>query len=476
MSHARHYKSILTDMILYGVLGVGSQLANILLLPLFTRLLSTEEYGTMDLVVVTIGLASPLMSLVLSSALFRYFYDCAETDRKRLTSTLFWLVALFSLFLGLLLYLLTPEIVRLTLHDDLYVRYFRLGWTAAAFTALLTFLNETLRIERRILALGAVNLTLFVVQIGTGLLFVGHFRLGISGALSANVASSASALVLGLFLTRRWLTASFSYGYALKSLKYSLPMMPAILTNWVNQRSTRFIILFYLSLSAVGIYGVGSLLASLMSFVVTAFQNSWNAYIMSIFKEEPIEVIHRRALISYLSGCFALGLVYLTLSKEICLFFLDPKYIQALPLLPWIMGGIILHGSGNITSFGIVMAEKTSRNSLAAWTGALLNIGLAFLLVPVIGLKGVAIGFFCAEGIFTILLTAYTYRLHSLRFDLKQVAVILGVYVLAAFAVSHLIEKSDDLLLRYAVGLGAALFLLYRSKIHQIAKLYFETA
>ncbi len=447
---------------LYGVLGVSTQLANILLLPFLTRLFTIKEYGVIELVTVAGNFANIVMTLCISSGLLRFYYEEAGENRKKLISTLFWFVVVLSICVCIILMTITPSIVGVTVRNKLYGPYFCLGWIWAAIMAPASILNTLLRAERRIVGYGLLNILLLVTNIGFAILLVGYYNTGIEGVFVAMVLSSLVALIVGLVLTRNSLEFSFSWNICRGVLSYSLPQVPAVLTGWVNQRGTRYIITFYMTLSAVGIYGVGVHLAAIISFIVSAFQKTWSPYVMKIMAHESFESVNRKILSLYVGGCVVISLLFLTISREVCVIFLDEKYLTALPLLPWLMGGVIIRGSGNITSIGISIRKKTSKQSVAAWIGVVCNIIVTFMLIPIIGMIGAAISFFCAELITTIILARYTYTYNLIRFEHKTLAFLFISYLAWSQGITLMSIYVDSIVLRYCTGLiGAALIIYY---------------
>ena len=69
--------------------------------PLFTRWLTSSEYGTFDLLVSYVSLLLPFLTLSTGEALFRFLLD-AENEEKKKT----WISTVFFLYLGGILFLL----------------------------------------------------------------------------------------------------------------------------------------------------------------------------------------------------------------------------------------------------------------------------------------------------------------------------------------------------------------------------------
>ena len=83
----------------FGVSSVLGRALNFLLLPVYTRYLSEEQYGALSLLLLLQVLATLLPNGVLILPLFRSYYDYDDHDhhnRSLVISTSFWLIAAVS--------------------------------------------------------------------------------------------------------------------------------------------------------------------------------------------------------------------------------------------------------------------------------------------------------------------------------------------------------------------------------------------
>ena len=73
---------------------MSTQFITFLLLPLYTALLSTEEYGIVDLITTLVQFIIPVMSLMVDQGVFRYLLSCeTQAERKRTISSGFFILA-----------------------------------------------------------------------------------------------------------------------------------------------------------------------------------------------------------------------------------------------------------------------------------------------------------------------------------------------------------------------------------------------
>ena len=70
------------NTVIYMIGNLGSKILQVLILPLLTAVLLTEEYGYYDLIVTTINLITPIATLQLVEAMFRYLFGGSEEEKR----------------------------------------------------------------------------------------------------------------------------------------------------------------------------------------------------------------------------------------------------------------------------------------------------------------------------------------------------------------------------------------------------------
>ena len=81
-------KSLVKNTIIITIGRICTQLITFFLLPVYTALLSTEEYGTVDLLNTLVSLGLPIVTFQIEQALFRNLIDNRNNDKK-IKTTLF---------------------------------------------------------------------------------------------------------------------------------------------------------------------------------------------------------------------------------------------------------------------------------------------------------------------------------------------------------------------------------------------------
>ena len=98
-------KDLTKNTLIITIGRISTQFITFLLLPLYTSLLSTEEYGSVDLITTLVQLIIPITSLMIDQGVFRYLLNCKDENsiKKVVSNGLLFLIGFNMLFLILYL-------------------------------------------------------------------------------------------------------------------------------------------------------------------------------------------------------------------------------------------------------------------------------------------------------------------------------------------------------------------------------------
>jgi O-antigen/teichoic acid export membrane protein len=421
LSNKRLFGELGKDMVVYGLMEGVSRMIGLLLLPIFTRVLATDEYGTLDIVLTATNLIAVFASLSLPTGLQRYYGLYKGEDRRKLVTSSFVLVFGACVVILGIGWSLSPWLAEVLLENQAQSNFIRLGMASAILSSLAWIPQAALRVKREILKFNLTNFVYSILYALFSVYLVFGRSLGLLGILYASVAASIFQLLLSLFLVRHTLGFSVSLELMRRMLTFSIPLIPSVAITWVNKQADRFVLLSYMGLSVVGIFAAAARLSGIIELFTSIFQKSWNPFAYSII-DNPVkdrDLFYRRAMDYFTVVSLTLGLGLIAISPEIFHLLVPPDYWPGIVLVPWIVGASLLHVSGVITGIGIVVSEKMLPNTLAAWVGALLNVGLAILLIQRWGLEGASIGRYFAAIVRTAILIYFTHKLSSVRFNLR---------------------------------------------------------
>ena len=358
-----------------------------LITPLFTRLLSTEDFGLVTVFNSWIEMIGTIAMLNLSSGIFNVGMSDYENERDRFTSSLLGVAnaATVVTMLGFYgAYLLFPSVIvmpkNLLLLMPLYFLFQPASrlWTARQ------------RYERKYKALTIVTITSALLSPAVGLLCVllaknhlGEARLW--GANSVLIAFGIGFTVLLLYKDRRVFDRKF-WKYA---LFFSLPLVPHYLSMHVLSASDRIMIQSMVGTSEAGLYGLAYTASMVICTAWTAIQGSLTPYVYENFKKNRL---HRIAPVAV--PCLLLFsvmcMIVVILAPEVILILGGEKYRQSLSLIPPLIAAVLFMEMYNLFSMIEFYYKKTIGIMFATLGAAAINLVLNFFAIRLFGYQAAA--------------------------------------------------------------------------------------
>lgn len=457
-------KDLSRDIVAYGVVGALSKGVGVLLLPVLTRLFSTEDYGIIDLVASGTNLMALTISLNLSAAVMRFYFD--EQSRRYVSSTLTLVLLAGGLFvLGFAAF---GELLSESIFGNAGIEwYLMLGLLAGWMDAVGSIPEIVLRMERRVGQFAALSILKTVLHVGLAVALVTRWDFGVEGVFIGAVVGAASKAVVGVVLIRNEIEGGLSRTAVVGALRYALPMLPAVLISWLNKQTDRFILLAFVGLGAVGIFGAASQIALGVGLFIATFRKAWEPFAISLIGEPGQDRVFSTIFGYYVVVGFIVALAVSALGPEIIGLLTGRGYKDGYIVIPWLVGAAVLHGSASITNIGMLISKRTSGNSVAALIGMGLNLAMGLLLIPKYGIIAAAAGTFVGELVFTSLLMYYSFRTASVRFAFVRAAI--GVCVFITCAILMLTVTAQ---LSGAASIGLRLLLFIASSMILLALFY----
>lgn len=481
MTEEKKETTVVKNMFLYGIGGALSQVAGLITLPLMTRVLTSQEYGAIEVITATTGYFSLLIGLNTMSGLYRFFYaaDEEKNDRKGLVSTTFIFVAITGLAIALLSIILSPIFAENLFNDLSYAGVIRLAFGALVPVAVYTYSLCLLRIQNKALPYILIALIVSAIYMGCVILFIAVLRVGIPGYYYSQIIANTIGAAIALFISRQYLVFRFSAYWFKKLAKYSFPLIPGTLFGWSLSANNRIFLNASTSQVEVAYYGLANKATVVITLATQAFCNAWEPTMYSLLNQ--VEKIRRTLpvmLSLYTLGALSICTAMMTIAREIFLFLAPPEYLAGIGLLGIMQLRWIFTMGVYVIDPGTAKSGKTYWVSIMLGLAVLVNLGANLLLTPKFGLFGAVIsellGYITAmSGRWFI-----SNRLFPIQWNYRYFLLIIAAYGITAW-LQTLIILSD-----YAWGwsflfrlLLAAAFLVFAwLKLDREAKVVLKTS
>ncbi len=408
----------------------------VLLVPIYTRILSPNDYGTLGLINTTVAVLGIFVVFSLDSASARWFFDTEDVhDRKKTMSTWFTFQFILSAIACVILIVFAGPLSSLILELD-EGKYFIIPACALLTTILPFIITSWYRYQRRAWPTVIFTFSNSLLNIGLNLLFLLYFKMGIMGILYATLLSSALASVYVVITMNEWISFRFFSKERLREmLKFAGPMVPTSAALWILNSASTYILSYYWGKSEVGIFQLGMQIASIVNIVIGAFTMAWPPFAFSILGNKDVKSVFAAVFIMYASvmSFMALGIAIFT--QEALIIFTNPNYYSATFVAGLLCFNGIIYGSIHIAVVGLGVAKNTKPIAKGILIGSLVTFILFFVLVPPLGKIGAAFSTIVGYLIVPILIFKASNKVYPVPY---KFGLALGLFALAfGFFIVH---------------------------------------
>lgn len=465
-------KAFFKDSALYIGVGLISKTASLLVVPIYTRLLSPSDYGMYDMLTIIINLANIIVTLEITQGVARFCTDStSKPDVEQYTSSAFWFTIGVNLILFAVCLAKAPIFSRLIFHGSQYETIIKLTCYVFISNGIFYFVQNQLRWMLMVKHYAFVSLLYTFLSIGLSILTILWVRLGVQGLILSQLIAGFIASAVGIIPMRKLYILKFNAPRLFQLLQFSAPLVPSSAIAIAALYTDRIMLNNLMSLNEVGLLGVAYRFASIGSILLIGFQGSLTPLITANYKNPEtaghLESIFRYFLFLAAAYCVAIALF----SPELIGLFTSPRYHEASALIPLLSASFLLM---NMYIFmpGLWLAKKTHILTLINITSLLTNLILNYLLIPIFGVIGAALStflsYFAVFSLQAMLSQKYYFVPHEWKKHITVGAILTGLILATSFSsYFHILPahiNEGALVLFKLTIISSFMFLLYRMK------------
>ena len=443
-----------------GLISIGTfstSLLSFFLVPLYTSVLSTSDYGNYDLVNTTVALLMPFLTLSIEEPVMRFALDNGEKDLKNIFT-----VGVKHVIIGIILAGALTGINHILgifkVIDDFWP-LFMLMYSFTSLCNVLTFFARGLERVSDVAISGVIGT---FVSIICNIVFLLPLKMGLLGYFLAHIAGTAAQSLFLFFKVQCWqYLGSFrnvDKDQEKSMVKYSTPMIANTVSWWINNASDRYIVTWFNGVSVNGIYSVAYKIPTILNVFQRIFLQAWTISAVKDFDPEDKNGFFSNLYNSYnflmVFSCSAL----IILDKPIASILYAKDFYGAWVYVPFLMISIVF-GALNGYMGGIFSAVKNSRMyAISTVIGAVINTVLNIVLVYSIGALGAAIA--TAVGYWVVWIVRRRYMLKYLHIKMHLIRDYMS-YILLVIQAIILINLTSDNVALYTIQFGIIVLIAF---------------
>ena len=422
-----------------GVVGaalVVTSLLGFVRLPVLTKGLGADSFGTWATILAAVSLLTPLAILGLRDATVRFL--AAEKDRDKIRddflSVVFVVLAAGSI-LSLIVVLSSGPLASLS--DDLDNSFlFRLGSFMIITEALSLVTLAYFRTFRQMKWFSFLRVGKATCDLGLLVCFVSLLGWAIEGVIAASLVSGSLSIVISLFIALRQVGIALpSFSRMGSYFKYGLPLVPGAAAMWIIHISDRYMILHFMESSDVGVYHAAYGLAGLLSMLLVPVGTVLFPTASKCYDEGDTDKTKKYFKYSFkylmmlsIPAAFGVSVLAIPLLRNLT----TEEFVSGSSVVPLVAAGLVVYNVYQICVYIIGLAKKTYLVLRLLSISAGLNIVLNFLLIPHMGILGAAVATLVSFIVMAILTAVVGFR--YLRFDLSFLFLVKSLFASAIMA------------------------------------------
>lgn len=374
-----------TGIFLLG--SFGSKFLSFLLLPIYTSVLSTSQYGQIDLVSTTQSLIFPFATLGLSEAIFRFIMMKDINSDSVISDTVFIMSGMFAVILNA------------SIAINIFLKWKYMPWMLFLLAGAMIYDVSTnyLKANQYNKKFVVVGLVYTLINLVCNILFLVVFNFGIEGFWGANILAYLLPSIFVFVSEQIYLKIRIQYCdrlLALRMIRYSFPLIFTSLSWWIVTSSDKYMIRLFLSNSDVGVYSIASKIPLILQTVISTFQTVWQISTNDMHDNENKEKLVENFILfmrAFRQTGFIAGSVLLILTKPIMAVIARNDFYFGWKYAPFLILSIVFSFATGMVSTLYGAFEKNHGVLYSVLVGGGVNIVLNLLLIPYIGVMGATI-------------------------------------------------------------------------------------
>lgn len=410
----KQYKQLISNTGIFAAAKMGAKIVILLLLPLYTNVLTQTEYGTTELLLTYANLLVPILSLSIQEAVFRFGLDKKSDKNGILTNAIsltFLLsvisaifVPLIAVWLGIGEYKLLFVILIISM---MFRQVFNIFLKACDKNAL--FAIDTVIYS---FSLGAFNIIFLVI---IGLKVDGY----IYSLLLSNITSILFCAIAGKVPVYIKLKA-FNIKLLREMLMYSIPLILNQISWWISNSSDRFILSRMDSVASVGIYSAAAKIPAIISNLISVFIQAWVISAINQYKERNGKEFFENIFQLFHFGMIMGTNLILLFLRIIVNLFIGQEFVDAYFYIPTLLLASFYLGYAYFWGVLYTAEKKNVAAMVSTVVAAVINIILDVLMIHFWDIQGACIATCISHFVLALYRIIDTRKIFKFDFNAKK--------------------------------------------------------
>ncbi|HED06353.1 MAG TPA: hypothetical protein ENI61_06690 [Ignavibacteria bacterium] len=402
-----------------------------LLLPLYSNLISTGEFGDYALIMSLYAIISVFYQAGMQSGLTKFYLEEKTTGKRReIFSTILNFLVISGAILTIVIIFFSKEISFAVLNSIKYDELINLIFLSLFIETLGNFclhLLKTKEAPRSVVIYSSIAGTANLIF---NIILVYFLKLSIKGIILSQLFASFLLLLIVLPMVKKNYIFTIKKNILNQIIKFSYPLIFAGLLSAAVDFSDRFILNHFLNSAEVGIYSFSYRIAMIMFLFVIAFRTAWMPRAINLYGKGKYEISFGNTFNKLLAVSFMILLTVSLMADYLFKFrignfhFFNLQYESGVVIIPFILVGYLFAGISSFFSVYPFISGKSKHFLVSDMLAFVFNIILNFWLIPIYGLLGAAFATTISLMLSAIYLFIVSKDKIKIYYDIKEIVLL----------------------------------------------------
>lgn len=426
------YRKLISNTFIFAVGTFSSKVLVFLLMPLYTNVLSEEQFGMVDLMVQVGNFLLPVVSCGIINGIIRFGLDKYYKKSDVFTTGFLTIFAGFGILL-----LLEPLLSHIPyLKENTFLIY-----VFVLMSSLRSLCSQFVRAKGYVKLYALDGILSTATTIFFNVLYLVVLKWGINGYMLAMISADTLSSIFLFYLAglRHYLRfRHLNLSTAREMLRYSVPLIPNSIFWWINNMASRYLIAWFLGAQANGLFAVAYKIPTIIVLMSNIFMDAWQ---MSAVSDTSSK---RASFFTHVFLCYqalictaASGLILF--SKVITKILVSDAFYPSWRFIPFLLLSTVFSCMSTFLGSVYMVEKKSILNFITTGIGALVNVALSFFLIQTdLQANGAAVATFVSYLLVFLLRVVDTKRFLPMKFHFSHL--VFNSVVLLAQAIIMILE------------------------------------
>lgn len=407
-------KKLAKNIIIFAIGSFSSKMLQFLLIPFYTRILTNEQYGTIDVLQSIATLLIPIISLTISEAVFRFTME--ENTNKKQVLSIGIICSSINIFIMLII---GGVLYELTQYEYIFILIFYI-----ATNIVRTIFSQFTRAIGKVTIYTIDNILNVFITIVANIVMLTFLHQGVNGYLMGYVVGNVFSIILLTVLSKIYKYFSireFNMLTFRSMLKFSVPLIPNSICWWITNFTDRVMITYSYGAGINGIYAAAHKIPTIITIIVDVFFQAWQISANKEFKNKGIEKFYSEVFKYLFAFVFIICALLMSFSQLITKIVMGKEFFDAWYFMPTLLLGTAFFSLAQYLGSIYTASKNTKMAFVTNIVAAVLNVIFNIILLKLVGPIGSAIATTICYFVLWIYRVINTRKIIRIKYEIHKI-------------------------------------------------------